>query len=174
MIKVIARKRKEEDDDFTLLNQMKALSKVRTALMGDDIAKEICKDLDIGHWHLSSVPISFEEIDVTAKTVDGKIILNTSLIGKPFPILMRYVIHEVVHAIQHIHEHGIKQADDEGAYLDREDEVEAFQYQVKFDKENRGESEAEGYVDRLLEYHDVPSKDKGEKKDELMELANDS
>lgn len=174
MIKVIASKKKKKESNHTLLDQMKALSKVRTALMNDDIAREICDDLKMGHWHLSSVPIAFEKIDVTAKTVDGKIVLNPKLMNKPFSILMRYVIHEMVHAIQHIHEHGEKQTDKKDDYLSREDEVEAFQYQVKFDKENRGEDEAEKYVDRLLDFHDIPDKDKDDKKEELMELADDS
>jgi predicted metal-dependent peptidase len=150
---------------------MESLSKIRTALMNDDIAKEICKDLGIGEWFLTSVPIRYEEIKVTAKTVNGNIILNPKLMKKPFDILMRYIIHELVHAIQHIHEYGEKQTDKRKDYLNREDELEAFQYQVKFDEEHRGEDKAERYVDRLLNFHDVPEGKKKEKKKEIMEKA---
>jgi len=84
---------------------------------------------------------------------------------------MRYIIHELVHAIQHIDEYGKKQTDKRKDYLNREDELEAFQYQVKFDEEHRGEDEAEKYVNRLLSFHDVPKNKRQEKKEEIMEKA---
>ena len=167
MIKVVSAKKKSN----RLLEEMESLSRIRTALMNDDIAKEICSDLGIGSWFLASVPIRYEKVKVTAKTVNGNIILSPKLAKKPFDILMRYVIHELVHAIQHIKEYGKKQTDKKKDYLNREDELEAFQYQVKFDEEHRGEEEAEKYVDKLLSFHDIPDERREEKKEELMDKA---
>jgi len=169
MIKVISAKKKNNH----LMNQMETLSKIRTALMNDSVAKEICEDLGVGVWILKSVPIRFDKVKVTAKTVNGNIVLSPKLMKKPFEVLMRYVIHELVHAIQHIDEYGKKQTDKRKDYLNREDEIEAFQYQVKFDEEQRGEDEAEKYVNHLLKFHDVPEGQKEDKKEEIMERAND-
>ena len=58
------------------MKQMESLSSIRTALMNDSVAKEICKENNIGTWFLESVPIRYEDLDVTAKTVNGNIILN--------------------------------------------------------------------------------------------------
>ena len=169
MIKVVSAKKKNNH----LMKQMEALARIRTALMNDSVAKEICEDLGVGAWILKSVPIRFEKLKVTAKTVNGNIVLNPKLMKKPFDILMRYVIHELVHAIQHIDEYGKKQTDKRKDYLNREDEIEAFQYQMKFDEEQRGEGEAEKYVNRLLKFHDVPEDQKEEKKEEIMERADE-
>ena len=151
------------------MKQMESLSSIRTALMNDSVAKEICKENNIGTWFLESVPIRYEDLDVTAKTVNGNIILNPKLMKKPFKILMRYVIHEMVHAIQHIEEYGKKQTDKKKNYLNREDEIEAFQYQVKYDEAQRGEEKVDEYVDGLLRYHDIPEEQREEKKIEIME-----
>ncbi|MAG24544.1 hypothetical protein CMI47_03095 [Candidatus Pacearchaeota archaeon] len=165
MIKIIASKNK----DNSLMKQMETLSKIRTSLMNDSVAKEICEENNMGVWFLASVPISFEDLDVTAKTVNGNITLNPKLMKKSFKIIMRYVIHELVHAIQHVKDYGTKQDDKRKDYLNREDEIEAFQYQVKFDEQTRGEDKAEEYVDGLLDFHDIPSDQKRDKKEEIME-----
>jgi hypothetical protein len=154
------------------MRQMETLSKIRTALMNDYVAKEICEENNVGHWFLVSVPIRFEDLKVTAKTVNGNIILNPKLMKKPFEILMRYVIHELVHAIQHIEEYGSKQTDKKKDYLNREDEIEAFQYQVKYDEDQRGEDKVDEYVDGLLKFHDVPEDQRKDKKKEIMERAD--
>jgi predicted SprT family Zn-dependent metalloprotease len=141
--------------------------------MNDYVAKEICEENSIGSWFLASVPIRFEDLKVTAKTVNGSIVLDPKLMKKPFKILMRYVIHELVHAIQHIEEYGKKQTDKRKDYLNREDEIEAFQYQVKYDEDQRGEAKVEEYVDGLLKYHDVPEDQRKDKKKEIMERADE-
>ena len=165
MIKVIASKNKNNK----LMSQMESLSKIRTSLMNDSIAKEICKENGIGTWFLASVPIRYEEIEVTAKTVNGNIILNPKLMQKSFKIIMRYVIHELVHAIQHVKDYGKKQDDKRKDYLNREDEIEAFQYQVTYDNQTRGEEQAEKYVENLLDFHDISSDKREDKKEEIME-----
>ena len=168
MIKVVSAKKRNNP----LMNQVESLSRIRTALMNDPVAKEICKENNIGVWFLESVPIRYEDLEVTAKTVNGNIILNPKLMKKSFEILMRYVIHEMVHAIQHIEEYGKKQTDKKKNYLNREDEIEAFQYQVKFDESQRGEDKVDEYVDGLLSYHDVPKDQREDKKKEIMERAD--
>jgi len=167
MIRVIASKKKSN----SLLEQMEILSHVRTALMNDKVAKQICKDKGMGEWFLKSVPISFDKLKPTAKTINGKIVLNPKLMKKPFNILMRYVIHELTHAIQHVDDFGEKEDDKSQDYLDREDEVEAFQYQVEYDVGERGLEKVEEYVEGLLDFHDIPAVKQNDKKEELLDRA---
>jgi hypothetical protein len=84
---------------------------------------------------------------------------------------MRYAIHELVHALQHMRNKTKKDPYKDKEYLDRGDELEAFQYQIKFDKKERGSEEAYEYVDELLEYHEIPEDEANEKKKELLEKA---
>jgi len=93
---------------------------------------------------------------------------------KSFKIIMRYVIHELVHAIQHVKDYGEKQNDKKKDYLNRADEIEAFQYQVKYDKKHRGKEKTEKYVDGLLDFHDLSADKKEEKKEEIMRKVQTS
>ena len=99
---IVVAKKKEKG----LFKKIMLLSKIRAELINDSIAKDICKENSVDKEFLKGVPITFDDIDVAAKTVDSEIILNTKLIKKPFDVIMRYVIHELVHAIQHCETNG--------------------------------------------------------------------
>ena len=160
-------------DKSKLFDEIELLSKIRRALLNDKVAKKICKEKGVENWFLEGVPISFQEIKPSAKTVDSKIILNEKLARKSFNIIMRYVIHELTHAIQHADKYGKKRPKkDKGEYLDKGSEIEAFQYQVEFDSNKRGKGKAEEYVEELLEYHDLSEGEKKDKRTELLSGAN--
>ena len=163
MVRVIASKQKKN----SLMDKMTLLSKIRKALINDKIAKKICKEKGVGEWFLKGVPIDFGEIKPSAKTVDSSIILNNKLMDKPFNIMMRYVIHELTHSIQHVQDQESKRDTEE--YLDRPTEIEAFKNQIEYDADKRGEDKAEEYVDGLLDFHDIKGKERKDKKDELLE-----
>jgi hypothetical protein len=168
MIRITSSKKNNQ-----LFDEITALSEIRKALMSDKVAKKICKEKGIGEWFLAGVPIKFDKIEQSAKTVDSYIILNKSLMEKPFDIMMRYVIHELTHSIQHVQNFRKKDIrKDNEDYLDKDTEVEAFKYQVEFDKENRGKGKAEKYVEDLLDYHDIKGEDRADKKDELLDKSN--
>jgi len=164
MLYKVAKKSQIED-------KHKLLGKIRTHLKNDDMAKDLLKKYKIKPWIFDAFPLDFKEMKVTAKTVNGTIYLNPKISEMNFDIVMRYVIHEFVHVLQHISEekNGEDDSNDkEQDYLDREDEIEAFQHQVAYDAENRGEEAAEKYVDELLEFHDIPVGEKKTKKKEIM------
>jgi hypothetical protein len=162
---------KNNRKNFTLEKKFKALAEIRSALLVDEIAKDICEEAGESDDVLLAVPIEFEDMDVTAKTVNGAIRLNPLLIEREFHIMMRYVIHELVHVMQHIDDGsgGTSYADN---YLDEESEIEAFQRQIEFDSKNRSEKSIDKYVDGLLEHHDYPDSDREKKEEELKELAD--
>ena len=165
---IVTAKKKEEN----LLNNIMLLSKIRTELMNDKIAKDICKENEVDDDFLKGVPIRFDDLDVSAKTINSNIILNKKLIEKSFHMIMRYVIHELVHAIQHCDSHKKEDKNDKAVdYLDNKDEVDAFQKQILYDSVVSGKGAAEDYVDGLLDYHDIDGDEAEEKKEELMELV---
>jgi hypothetical protein len=166
---VVAKKRTKKS--FTLREIFKALSEIRAALLNDEIAMDICSEAGEDESILEAVPIYFEEMDVTAKTVSGKIMLNPALIDEPFIIMMRYVIHELVHVMQHL-DGKKRDKDDDGNYLDKETEEAAFKRQIEFDMEHRTEKDVGEYIDGLLEYHDFPEKKREEKEEELKEFVD--
>jgi len=152
-------------------NQVKILSKVKKYLKKDPVVKELCEEYDRKPEDLDGVSIAFDsKLDVTAKTIDGKMFLNTSLLDEKFEILCRYVVHELTHVFQHIEkEFDTDRTKRKKKYLERPEEIEAFQNQIKFDANNRSEKEAEKYVNKLLKYHKVKDKEEAEsKKEELL------
>lgn len=160
----------KEKRSLPILDNMKMLSEIRSDLMNNSIAKEICTDNGLDKWFLEAVPISFSSLDVSAKTEDGNIILNEDLKDFSHNIRMRYVLHELVHAIQHSLDKN-KKSDNDREYLDRHDELEAFQYQLKFDDENLSQKELKKYLDNLLDHHDVPNEKKEDKITELLTMV---
>jgi hypothetical protein len=161
-----------DNPSLDLINR--ALSNIRLLLLKNPIAKEICSDLDFDKRGLYGIPISFsDEIDVAAKTINSNIILNVTLLREDFSLMMRYVIHELVHAIQHINMASLGDPYDQYEYLDRPDEVEAFQYQVKFEDEyGAGEEDAIEYVEELIDYHDIDGGDAEDKKELLLDKVS--
>ena len=157
--------KKSEIKDKTLL-----LSEIRLELKNEPLIKDKLKEYKENPKILDGIPLDFKEMDVTAKTINGAIFLNPKVVKMEFSILMRYVVHEFVHVLQHIYEQkmNINSDDKDEEYLDREDELEAFKTQVKYDAKNRGADAAEEYVDELLDYHDISGKAAKTKKKELM------
>ena len=164
----MATKKKSNSPSLNDVNN--ALSNIRIFLIGNSLAEEICNDMGFEKKVLYGIPISFsDEIDVAAKTINSNIILNVSLIDEDFNIIMRYVIHELVHAFQHMRRKSDGDPYESYEYLDRPDEMEAFQYQLLFDEEyGVGEDDTVEYVEDLVDYHDVDKKDSDGKKNELL------
>jgi hypothetical protein len=164
MITVIIKRAKSE-----LQNNVELLAKINRELKVNHIAEEICKEYDFDIDIIDGIPFEFvDDLDASAKTVDSAIQLNSSLIDEEFEVVMRYAIHELVHALQHMKLKGLESLEDL-EYLDRGDELEAFQYQVEYESEERGQDVAEEYVENLIEYHEVPPDEREEKKKELLE-----
>jgi hypothetical protein len=119
---------------------------------------------------LLGIPISFSnELDVSAKTTDGEMTLSTELIEEGYEIMLRYVVHELVHVFQHMENKEKRDLYPNHDYLDRPDELQAFQYQIEFDESARGEKSVIEYIEELLDYHDIPGEDKVDKAVELMD-----
>jgi len=166
MIIVIAKNKSTTKLEDTI----QLISEIKEELKGHDIAKEICKKYDFKIDIIDGISIEFaEDLDASAKTINSKILLSDELIDAPFEKIMRYAIHELVHALQHMKRYGQEDPYKDDQYLDRPDELEAFQHQIQYEAETTGNHNAEEYVDELLEYHEISGEEKEDKKEELLE-----
>lgn len=165
MILIISKIDAPADD---LEDIIELLAEIKQEMKNNDIVAEICKEHGFNIDIIDGIPLEFvDDLEASAKTVDSRIQLNSELLNEDFEIIMRYAIHELVHSLQHMKSEGIDPyASDE--YLDRDDELEAFQFQIAYDAEERGENEAVDYVEDLIEYHEIPEEEQQDKKEELL------
>ena len=123
-----------------------------------------CKEYKKGPDFIDQVKISFEPLDVSAKTINGTIILNEELLEDgDWDDIMRYVVHEIIHVMQQ--EAGMvngKTSDED--YLDDKNEQEAFQTQIEYMDEHVSPKELQEYLENLLDHHDIEGKERKEKR----------
>lgn len=164
MIEVFAAKKKR------LETNTKMVAKVKKFLRGDETFHDLCKEYGQEIDILEGIPVVFtSDLDVTAKTINAKVFLNSSLLDEKLEIIARYLLHELTHCFQHMKKEGEKKTKKEKVYLNRPEELEAFQYQIKFDADKRSDKKVNEYVNDLLSYHKIPKDKRPKKKEELME-----
>lgn len=147
-------------------------SKLKESLLKDSIAKEILKEFNLKEDIINGMSIIFDdELDVTAKTVNGEISLNKELMSKSFETIKRYVIHELVHVCQHIknQKSEAKKSNKDNGYLDNDEEIEAFKWQILYEAEKNGKKSADEYLDELMDFHKFP---KSKRKNKIKELKD--
>jgi len=167
MIEVFAKKNEKKKP---LEKNIELVANVKKYLMADEIYRELCHEYDMKPEILDGISVVFtNDIDVTAKTINAKVFLNSSLIDEKMHIIARYLLHELTHCFQHMQKEGKKIKAKNKIYLNRPEELEAFQYQIKFDSKKRPDNEVNEYVNNLLSYHKVPKEERKEKKEELMD-----
>lgn len=155
---------------YKTLNRM--ISKAKKFLKNDETMKKIFAEYDETTDIIDFIPTCFGNLNVSAKTNKGIVILNYKLLcDGDFLKDYSYLIHEYTHWADQCLGDKPTQGSDDGDYLDNVYEQEAFQNQVEYISDKEGEEEAEQYVDDLLEHHEVEDpKEKEEKKD--IFLAN--
>lgn len=165
MLKILIKRSKSELEDEAVI-----ISKIRQELLSSDIAKIICDEYGFDTDIINGLSIAFKkDLEASAKTTESKIELNSALLEESFEIIMRYAIHELVHALQHIKNKNPNNNEEE--YLDQADEVEAFQFQIAYHSDAIGKDSAESYVDELIEYHELADDIALDKKEELLKLT---
>ena len=152
--------------------EQEILNKVRDLLEHSQVVHELFKRFQVPLDKLFSVPMEFKDLDVSAKTKDKKIYLNSMLLDDDeyFTEHMHYVVHELCHFLQQITNEveRYKSLDDIG-YLDLPTEVEAFSYQIKFIEEFYGPAKAKQYLKDLLDFHEYEGKARDRKSHELLD-----
>lgn len=148
---------------FKTLNRL--INRAKSFLKKDETMKKIFKkygeDVDI----IDYIPTYFDDIEVSAKTDHGIVIINYKLLEDgDFFKDYSYLIHEYTHWAQQCLGNKPTQGSDDGKYLHNKYEQEGFKNQVEYISNHFGEEEAEKYVNHLLNYHDIKNKSE---KDEL-------
>lgn len=135
----------------------------------------MCKEFKVDQDIIDLIPVRFGDIDVSAKTVRGIIILNNKLLkDNNFENNIHYLLHEIIHYVQMVSRSHPTQGANDGEYLDNKDELEAFTYQIEYMDDQYGDEEADDYMEHLLTHHDIDDKDeRREKKKELSERCDD-
>lgn len=144
-------------------------------LKSNPVIQDMCSQFGVNTDELSKMPIEFTDLNVSAKTKNGKVYLNNRLLDDDdFVDDIHYIVHETNHWLQQINGDADKyHKDSDLDYLDLPAEIEAFQNQIKFISDTKGRKEAEDYVDHLLDFHEFDGKRKQDKRKELMEKIDD-
>jgi len=150
-----------------MIPQEKLIAELRRKLKGNQIARRLC-----GRYHenpeklIDETPIRFEPLDVSAKTVDGEIILNDKLLGGKTRDMMRYLVHELTHVNQQKH-NKVKELSNSEDYLEDDNEEEAFKTQVDYMEEVYSPEEIQTYLEGLVRHHGLTGKERIRKIKEL-------
>lgn len=139
----------------------KVIKLLRKKLRSHPIAHRLCDKYGEKPDFIDSIPIRFEPLDVSAKTVNGEIILNSKLFDGEYRDNMRYLIHEFVHCLQQ--DNGKVDGKKGGDYLDDPNEIEAFKAQIDFMEDCYDEKEIQQYLDQLMDHHDIKGRERQRK-----------
>jgi len=154
---------KRETDEDAIIRKM------RSALKKDPVVIKAFKEYGVSLSELDHASIEFADLDVSAKTKNKKIYINRRLLDKVDKIdVASYLIHEIRHLLQQLT--GKTKGNQARDYLEKETEIDAFEDQIEFKKNHKGEPAAEKYTEELVDYHGYQGK---EKKDKMKELMGD-
>lgn len=141
---------------------VKLVDRLKKDLKNQDVYIEKCKEYQEDIDYVDDIEIYFAPLDVSAKTVNGTIILNENLIeSDDWEDIQRYTIHELTHCFQQ--ENGLVDGPIKGRYLDDENEQEAFKAQLEYMSEYDSPEEIQEYLEQLLDHHNINNEKQREK-----------
>lgn len=163
------------ENKFNNQKLLDLINKIKHDLIKDqsviDLFKEYNQPIDM----FLNIPIFFRDLDVSAQTRHGFIFLNYILLKNDpstgrinLNIIKPYIIHELTHVLQQITSKNPLPSSDNDNYLDDDNEIEAFQNQVKYIADDIGEDKAEKYVEQVLDHHDVNDDSEIEKRKKIL------
>lgn len=137
-----------------------------------DTFKDLISKKKIDKNELYLVPICFKKnLEVSARTLHGIIYLNSRLKKTPDKI-PSYIMHEFTHYVDQTTGSGPTEGSTEDSYLDNPAEIRGFQNQSKYISETQGDRDAEEYIEKVMDHHDVPDHQWEDKKDDLLRLSH--
>ena len=153
--------------------QLKLLDEVKQKIKESKTVKKMFKEADVSLDVIDLVPMTFGDLEVSARTQHGIIVFNNKL-KKSAEELEHYMVHELTHILQQCFSDGPTMGSNNANYLDNPYEEEGFNRQTEFLSETKGKNVAKKYIDKVLDHHDVPEKEKEDKKDALLSLSSSS
>jgi len=150
------------------------INDLKDKIRDHDVLRNMYEEYGVDISEFDLVPIAFAELDVSARTDHGIIYLSYNILeNKKEPQIDNdhYLIHELSHVLQQTTGSKPTKGSNEGNYLDNKYEQEAFQNQTEYIADEYSEDEAEQYVKRVLDKHNVKGKDREEKAEVLLNIA---
>jgi len=148
---------------------LRLINKAKSNLKNDPTMIAACKKYNQSIDIIDLIPTYFGNIDTSARTNHGVVILNYKLLcDGDFHKDYGYLIHEYTHYLQQTCNKRPTKSSDDGEYLDNPYEIEGFQNQTLYIAEHQGEDKAEEYVEDLLDHHDINSNPKRVHKEEEL------
>ena len=149
---------------------LKLIDRAKQYLKKNEVMQKVCQEWEMPIEWIDILPVMFGDLDVSARTEHGVVILNYKLLcDGDFFKDYGYLIHEMTHQAQQIMGDRPTKSADDGEYLDNPFEIEGFQNQIEYIADEFGKDEANKYVDNLLDHHDYEGKEAEDKKEELMD-----
>jgi len=148
---------------------LKLIDASRDRIIDNDVYLDLCEEYEVDPGVIYLIPMCFSDLEVSARTEHGVIYFNYKLLDdNDFSNDDHYMIHELTHVFQQCFGDGPTHSEPGEHYLDNEFEQEGFQNQTKYISDIKGDDEAEEYVDKVLDHHEIPQKERKKRFKELM------
>lgn len=145
------------------------INRMKKHLKSNETMKDVFSKYDVDIDFIDYIPIKFGDLEVSAQTNGGIIILNYKLLcDGDFFKDYSYAIHEITHVLQQCFRDSPTKGADDGEYLDNEFEQEGFAYQAEYIADRDGEQEAEEYIDQVLDHHKINDEEERESKKDIL------
>ncbi len=148
------------------------IEKYKEEIVESDTWKTVCKNHKVEPEVIFTIPTCFTKLDVSARTENGIVYLNFRLLKTPKDI-KHYMNHEYTHHLQQCFGDGPTEGSNDANYLDNPAEQESFKNQTAYIEETEGDREAEQYINKVLDHHNISPEEKPERKKELLAITND-
>jgi cell fate (sporulation/competence/biofilm development) regulator YmcA (YheA/YmcA/DUF963 family) len=148
------------------------INKIKAKIKDHDVVKDMFKEHNVDINDIDLIPMAFGDLDVSARTDHGVIILNYRLLQDGINDDAHYFTHEITHWLQQTTNDGPTQGSAEGDYLENPYEIDAFQNQTEYIADEYGEDQAENYIEKVLDHHNVEDEDEREKRKKKLLRAS--
>jgi len=148
--------------------QLDLINVLKKKIKNHEVVKNMFDKYDVDIDEIDLIPMGFADLDVSARTDHGTILLNYRMLQDgSFLNDDHYLVHEITHFLQQTTGDGPTSGGKKD-YLDNKYEQEGFQNQTSYIADTKGEEVAEEYVEQVMDKHEVPSKERETKKDQLL------
>ena len=146
----------EEIKKIPVKELLEKINNVKKKIKKSDIVKNLFDEYEVNLDELDIIPMCFADIPVSARTEKGVIYFNYKLLlDDDFSNDDHYMVHEVTHWLQQTTGTKGTPGFTDDTYLDDKYEQEGFQNQSKYLNNTKGKEEAEEYIDKVLDHHQL-------------------
>jgi len=151
---------------------LSTINSVKSRVKDSKVYTDLCKEYGVEPDYIYLIPMAFIDLEVSARTEKGCIYFNHTLLEEGgFEKDDHYMMHEIVHHFQQCFGDGPTKGSTDDTYLDNEYEQEGFKAQTEYLSETRDDEAAKKYINKVLDHHEIPQKERTKRKKDLLNLA---